>query len=648
MGDDSRQTFRSMTEASRGPENGLPKDAGIARLAAIVESSADAIISHQPNGIIESWNGGAEALLGYSSGEMLGRSIALLIPPEGLRQEEGMLEKARGGEPATCSETLRVHKDGHSVVVSVVLSLSGTATTEIVAISQIARPVTSRAKDEHAAAQLNAIIGSSTDAVISKTLDGVIQTWNSGAEQLYGYTADEVVGQPMMDLLPKSLIEEEQKLLETLRSGQRIDHFETVRIHKEGRPIPVSISLSPIRNSEGQLVGISHISRDISEAMHLKDRLQLSQRMEAVGRLAGGIAHDFNNLLTIITGYNALLQAALEDQPREKAMADEVMGAADKAAELTKQLLAFSRGQAVRLRPVDLNDVLRKMQGMLRRLIGEDIEIKMLLDEGLRKVQADPGQISQIIINLSANARDALPEGGRIVIQTSNWIVKDDLFHRQLGFTPGHYVRLMFSDNGRGMDPETAKHIFEPFFTTKEMGRGTGLGLSTVYGIVKQAAGQISVYSELGSGTTFSIYFPCSEAESCEPAAVEPKKLGGCETILLVEDEPSLRKLAESILQANGYEVLVASSGQDALARAEQRSGIQLMLTDIVMPGMDGQKLAREIMRRQPSIRPIFMSGYSEHAVLESILNDSAAAFLQKPFTPAQLLEKVREVLDAV
>ena len=636
-----------MTERSRGPENGLAKDGGIARLAAIVESSADAIISHQPNGIIESWNRGAEALFGYSSGEMLGRSIAVLIPPERVRQEEGLLEKARGGEPVACPETLRLHKDTHAVCVSVVLSPIHSARGEVVAISQIVRQVTSRAKDEHAAAQLAAIIGSSTDAVISKSLDGVIQTWNSGAERLYGYAAEEVVGQPMMNLLPKSLIEEEHKLLESMRSGQHIDHFETVRIHKEGRPIPVSISLSPIRNSEGELVGISHISRDISEAMQLKDRLQLSQRMEAVGRLAGGIAHDFNNLLTIITGYNALLQAALAEQPEERAMADEVMGAAEKAAELTKQLLAFSRGQAVRMRPVDLNDILRRMQAMLRRLIGEDIEIKMLLDDGLTRVQADPGQISQIIINLSANARDALPEGGRIVIQTSNWIVEDDLYHRQLGFAPGRYVRLTFTDNGRGMDPETCKHIFEPFFTTKEMGRGTGLGLSTVYGIVKQSGGQIAVYSEVGSGTTFSIYFPCSEAESCEPALIATKKLKGSETILLVEDEPSLRKLAESILQANGYEVLVASSGQDAIAKVEQRSGIQLMLTDIVMPGMDGQRLAQEIMRRQPSIRPIFMSGYSEHAVLESILNDSAAAFLQKPFTPAQLLEKIREVLDA-
>ena len=318
-------------------------------------------------------------------------------------------------------ETIRLHKENRSVFVSVTLSPICDTGGEIVGISHICREVASRVKEEHALAQLAAIIDSSEDAVISMSLRGVIQTWNSGAERLYGYPAEEVVGEPMMNLLPKSLIDQEQQLLEGICKGQRVEQFETVRIHKEGRPIPVSLSLSPIRNLRGEIAGISHISRDISEAMQLKDRLQLSQRMEAVGRLAGGVAHDFNNLLTIITGYGALLQAGLEDNSELKDMADEVMRAAEKAAELTKQLLAFSRGQAVRLRPVDLNDVLAKMHSMLRRLIGEDIEIKMTLHEAARMIHADPGQISQIVINLAANARDALPEGGKIALQTANW-----------------------------------------------------------------------------------------------------------------------------------------------------------------------------------------------------------------------------------
>ena len=619
-----------------------------ARLAAIVKSSADAIIGQSLDNIIESWNQGAETIYGYTRAEAIGRPIAILIPAELMAQETSWQERIKRGESMSGPETIRLHKENRSVFVSVTLSPIRDAGGEIVGISHICREVASRVKEEHALAQLAAIIDSSEDAVISMSLNGVIQTWNSGAERLYGYPADEVVGEPMMNLLPKSLIDQEQQLLAGICKGQRVEQFETVRIHKEGRPIPVSLSLSPIRNSRGEIAGISHISRDISEAMQLKDRLQLSQRMEAVGRLAGGVAHDFNNLLTIITGYGALFQAGLEDKSELKDMADEVMRAAEKAAELTKQLLAFSRGQAVRLRPVDLNDVLAEMHSMLRRLIGEDIEIKMTLHEGARMIHADPGQISQIIINLAANARDALPEGGKIALQTANWMIEDDPFHRQLGFAPGNYVRLIFSDNGHGMDAETAKHIFEPFFTTKEMGRGTGLGLSTVYGIVKQIGGQIAVYSEAGAGTTFTIYFPCSESETAAVQKSKSKSARGCEKVLLVEDEPALRKLAESILLANGYEVALASNAEEALAALDAHGGsIQLLLTDIVMPGMDGQKLASEVTRRSPHIRPVFMSGYSEHAVLESILNDRSAAFLQKPFTPTQLLEKIREVLDA-
>jgi PAS domain S-box-containing protein len=502
-----------------------------------------------------------------------------------------------------------------------------------------------RGLHELAASQLAAIIDSSGDAIVSQSPEGVIQTWNEAAGNLYGYAAEEVIGRRMMSLLPKSLIEQEKEILQKVSRGECVRVLETVRIHKSGCPVPVSLTISPIRNHSGEIVGVSHIARDISESTQLKRKLEVTQKMEALGRLAGGVAHDFNNLLTIITGYASLLQDSLKDDPSRLEMLNEVVGAAGRATELTKQLLAFSRREPKQLQPVDLNEVVGKMQAMLRRLIGEDIEIKVQLSQHCRKILSDPGQLGQIVLNLAANARDAMPGGGVIAIQTENWSV-DDQYHKELGFAPGNYVRLLFSDTGKGMDAETQAHIFEPFFTTKEVGKGTGLGLSTVYGIVKQSGGQISVYSQPGKGTTFAIYLPCSATDQVEAEHEHPDVAEGRATILLVEDEPSLRKLAHSILATNGYSVLTAGNAEEALAVSEQHPGvIDLLLTDIVMPGENGQRIASRISKLRPAIRVVFMSGYSDHATLELVLSDPGAAFLQKPFTPGQLLRKIGDAL---
>ena len=500
---------------------------------------------------------------------------------------------------------------------------------------------------EQAIARLAAIVDSSDDAIIGKSLEnGVIQSWNAGAELLYGYSAKEVLGQPMSSLLPKILLDEEKSILEKVRRGERVHHFDTVRIHKDGRAIQVSLSISPIRDAAGEIIGVSHVARDVSETKRLKDKLQVSQKMEALGRLAGGVAHDFNNLLTVISGYGALLQVALKERPDYQDMANEVMGAAQKAAELTRQLLIFSRNQIVVLQAVNLNDSLSGILSMLRRLIGEDIVIETQLAPNLGSIQADPGQIGQVLMNLAANARDAMPAGGKITIKTESWVVEEDEYHQQLGFAPGCYIRLLFSDTGHGMDAATQARIFEPFFTTKEIGKGTGLGLATVYGIVKGSSGQINVYSEPGRGTTFSIYFPCSVATSQLAALPETGGMKGTETILLVEDEASIRKLAVSVLRANGYTVLPAANSEEAIAQVHSYPGtIHLILTDIIMPGDNGEQLASRLSQARPGMRVIFMSGYTEHAILERILSEPSAAFLQKPFTPDQLLKKLREVL---
>ena len=636
-----------MRSHNRVSGSGLTDVNGDAWLAAIVESSKDAIIGQRVDGIVESWNRGAELLYGYPASEIIGRSIAVLAPPECVQEEASLLGRIENGEAIQYLETVRLRKDGEQVYVSLAISPILNKSGQVIGASHVARDITARVNYEHAVARLAAIVGSSQDAIISKSLEGIIQTWNAGAERVYGYTAEEVVGRSMASLLPDSLLEEERDILSRMSRGERIQHFETVRVHKEGRLVPVSLTVSPILTADDKIAGISHVARDVSAELQLKDKRQLSQKMEAVGRLAGGVAHDFNNLLTIIGGYGAMLQTSIREDKAQAEMVDEIMAAAERAADLTRQLLAFSRRQVVRLQPLDLNETLSKMKAMLQRLIREDINIELVLGAGLRPVQADPGQVSQIIMNLTANARDAMPNGGKIVIRTANWTVEQDRFHEELGFTPGHYVRLMFSDTGEGMDADTCKHIFEPFFTTKEVGRGTGLGLSTVYGIVKQSGGHISVYSELGSGSTFSIYLPCAALPPSSSEAVQAQPAKGSETILLVEDEPRLRRLAVSILTAGGYSVLSAGNAQEALEQVRNHSGkIQMILTDMVMPGMNGQALVSEITTKRPEIRHAFMSGYTEHTTIEGILSEPGAAFIQKPFTPAQLLQKVRDVLD--
>jgi PAS domain S-box-containing protein len=626
------------------PICGKREDAAL--YAALVDSSYDAIVRLTPDRLVESWNTGAEVLYGYSRDEMLGRTLTQLLPEGHTDEEAALILEISNGRRWPPFETVRRHKDGSLVHVSLCISPIRSNSGELLGFSHIARDISALIHSEHDA-HLAAVVDSSEDAIISKTIDGIILSWNVGAEHLYGYSPDEVIGRPMSILLPKNLQHEESAILTSVREGERVQHLDTVRLHKDGAPLEVSLTISPIYGPSREVIGVSHVARNISETKHLKERLQVAQKMEALGRLAGGVAHDFNNLLTVISGYGALLQSELKDDAERGDMVNEIMRAAEKAAELTRQLLVFSRNQVARLSVLDLNEEILKAQGMLRRLIGEDISVEARLSKGLEKIRADSGQIGQILMNLAANARDAMPSGGKITIQTENWMVEEDHFHHQLGFSPGRYVRLLFTDTGRGMEPETRARIFEPFFTTKEVGKGTGLGLATVYGIVKQSNGQISVYSEPECGSTFAIYFPSTNDEQKAEPTREPEVKKGHETILLVEDEPSVRKLAYSVLQANGYNVLTAGSGPEALSQAREHADvIKLLLTDIVMPGTNGHELASQIAQERPGLRVIFMSGYSEHAILERVLSEPGAAFLQKPFTPAQLLRAIREVLD--
>jgi signal transduction histidine kinase len=390
--------------------------------------------------------------------------------------------------------------------------------------------------------------------------------------------------------------------------------------------------------------------RDLTRQRKLEDQLAQAQKMEAIGQLAGGVAHDFNNLLTVIMSYSSLLLSEMAADDAMRGDIQEISAAAERAAALTRQLLAFSRKQVLQMRPVNLNSVVADVEKMLRRLIGEDISLTANLDPELALISADPGQLEQVLINLAVNARDAMPGGGALTITTDNARLSDEHGERHLGAAPGKYVMLAVTDTGSGMTKEVQQRLFEPFYTTKGPGKGTGLGLATVHGIVKQSGGDVYVYSELGHGTTFKVYFPLLTnatdilTATAEHRAVTPR---GSETVLLAEDDESLRALGARVLSGLGYNVLVARTGSEALRIVAEHNGlIHLIATDVVMPEMNGSQLVEKVLEARPEIRVLFMSGYTDDEVMRRGVIDGQTAFLQKPFTPDLLAHKVREVLD--
>lgn len=402
------------------------------------------------------------------------------------------------------------------------------------------------------------------------------------------------------------------------------------------------------RNAKGSVIKVLSVVDDITERVNLEDQLRQSQKLEGIGQLAGGVAHDFNNLLTVITGCSEMLLSVINDNDPNKQYVSYIQKAGERAASLTRQLLAFSRKQLLEPKVLNLNTVIGNTEKMLRRLIGEDIIITTVLNPTVKQIKADPGQIEQVIINLAVNARDAMPQGGRLILETSDAVLDDEYCKQHPGCNPGNYILLSITDNGCGMSAETQSHIFEPFFTTKEVGKGTGLGLATVFGIVKQSGGHIAVESKVDVGTTFLIYLPAiEESDIISESALNSKTTSGSETILLVEDESVVRGIVKLSLEAYGYTVLEAGSGQDAVALAEQHEGtINLVISDVIMPAMSGRELAEILRKRYQGLKVLFISGYTDDAVLRHGIFADEEEFLQKPFLPNALVTKVREVLD--
>lgn len=487
--------------------------------------------------------------------------------------------------------------------------------------------------------------------------EGRIIRVNRRELEMLGYTEKELLGRPVW----KFVVEEEitRQVIMAKIAGDVSFHetFERTYRRKDGTTLPVLIEDRIIPDEKGRITGIRSMIEDITERRRAEEALRKSeeqlrqwQRVEAIGRLAGGVAHDFNNLLMTIKGCSELLLGELDARDSRREEVEEIRKAAERATALTRQLLAFGRRQVLQPQVLDLNEVVANMGRMLQRLIGEDIHLLTVLDAELWPVKVDPGQFEQVIMNLAVNARDAMPGGGKLTIETANVVLDEKYARRHVSVKPGPCVMLAVTDNGCGMDKETQSHLFEPFFTTKAKEEGTGLGLSTVYGIVKQSGGNIWAYSESGLGTTFKIYLPRVEeaVKTYKPKVVPTVSPGGSETILLVEDEEAVRAIVSKILQNKGYTVLEAHHGHEALQICKDHQGpIHLMVTDVVMPHMSGRELAERLTSLRPELRVLFMSGYPDKAIAHHGVLEAGTSFLQKPFTLSALECKVRDLLDA-
>ena len=511
-----------------------------------------------------------------------------------------------------------------------------------------ARRDTNRESD----ARYRGLLEAAPDAMVVVNQAGDIVLLNVQAEKRFGYPRDELVGQPVTNIIPEGFAE--RLIADDLRSAadalaQQIGTgIELIARRKDGTEFPIEIMLSPLESAEGILVTAA--IRDISVRKAAENQLLQAQKLESIGRLAGGIAHDFNNMLFAIHGYAELLTQDLARANRARFDPDSALlsvqaitDAAERAASLTGQLLAFSRQQVVTMQVLDINEAVTTIEPMLNQLIGENMGLAVKLDSAAGHIRADAGQIDQIIVNLVVNARDAMPDGGTVTIETGNVSFDERYTMEHFAVTPGSYVQLAVSDTGLGMDPATREHIFEPFFTTKEVGKGTGLGLATTYGIVHQAGGHVWLYSEPGHGSTFKLYFPSVDAavEQRPPAPIPPKV--GAGTALVVEDDPAVRDMTTQLLERAGYEVLAVPDGNRAIATAQEAERIDVLVTDVVMPGMSGIELAEQMMDSYPLMGVVLLSGYTAETLDLERATAQGATFVSKPVSSSQLMRAVLE-----
>jgi len=681
--------------------------AGLSWLAAILHSSQDAIIGQTTDGIITSWNPAAEKLYGYSAEDVLGKPVSLLVP-EGRKDEvAGFIERVSRGEEIATFETVRRKKDGKLPNVSLALSPIINAEGSVCGISTIIRDISERKRERERIARLNDVlraIGDVTQTIIREKdretmiqgvckalslaypvviitlLDdegGISGAWEAGLGDEFSVLQERLAAGSLPECLNNAL---------TKPGVQVVDHMVThvdcplPRAHREKPAVVVRLEHAGnvygalcasfsggIFGTEGEQALLREIASDVAFGLHsikieeegkgaeemlrkTEEQLRQSRRLEAIGRLAGGVAHDFNNLLMAMMGYCDLVAKDLKADDHRAMDIAQAKACGERAITLTRQLLAFSRKQSLQPRVLDLNEVVANLDKMLRRLIGEDIDLLTVLAPEMWRVKADPGQIEQVIVNLAVNARDAMPDGGKLTIETANVELDDRYAESHVSAVRGPHVMLAVTDTGAGMDAKTVSHIFEPFFTTKAPGKGTGLGLSTVYGIVKQSGGNVWCYSEPGKGTTFKIYLPREEAEPIPEVErdVESTRRGGGEHVVVVEDESAVRNLLVRMIEGLNYQVTAAANGGEALLAVEKMSvRPDLLITDVVMPGMGGVDLAESMRKTWPGLKVLYMSGYTDNAIVHQGVLDSETPFIQKPFNARDLAAKIREQLDS-
>jgi PAS domain S-box-containing protein len=592
-------------------------------------------------------------LTGYEPEELLGQGVDVLVPDVERRGHAGDREKyILDPEPRLMGEgrDLRIRrKDGVNVPVEIGLSSFETDGERYVVA--VVSDITARKRSEQALANtmsnLQELVAASPLATMMLDLDGRVLLWSPAAEDLFGWRAGEVVGR-VLPHVPGSELPEVREILRRVGRGEVIAGMELRRQNKEGRFIQAELYAAPQRDASGHIIGVIEQMADITSRRQVEEALLQTQKMESIGRLAGGVAHDFNNMLTAISGFAQLLIQDLPPGSQESASAEAIKRAASQAAALTQQLLAFSRRQVLQPQVLDPDETIAAMEPMLRRLIGENIDLRIVFHASPGRLRADPAQLEQIVLNLTVNARDAMPNGGRLTIETGRAVFDAAYTAEHFAVNPGDYVMVAVSDTGVGMDRAMRAHVFEPFFTTKEHGKGTGLGLATIYGIVRQSGGHIWLYSEPGQGSTFKIYFPLVRDELSEPEAPQPNVAGGTETILLVEDEAGVRELARTILVRKGYTVLVAADPREALAIVDSHQGvIDVLVSDVVMPVLSGPELARRILMSRPGIKTLFLSGYTEELINSEGRLSGMDGFLSKPFTAEDLARKVSEITSS-
>ena len=616
--------------------------------SAVVASSNDAIVTELLDGTITGWNGAAERLFGYTAAEAIGQSINLIVPPDRRDEVREIVERATGGKLIEQHETTRVRKDGGLVDVSLSISPIRLPSGKIVGISKTAHDITERKKTQQALNQeieeRRRIFESSNDLILVTDTRGNFIQVSPSVTAILGYQPADLLGHSAQEFIHPDDLEHTRNEMRAARRERRQRNFETRYLNAEGKAVALNWTgtwSEPVRR-------YFFVGRDLTEKRAADALLRQTQKMDAIGQLTGGVAHDFNNMLTVITGTIGILEDALADQPELANIARLIDEAAERGANLTRHLLAFARKQPLQPVELDVNALVLEAAKLLHPTLGEHIEITPRLAEDAWTALADPSQLTTAVLNLAINARDAMPNGGRLVLETANVFLDEGYANMHSDVTPGHYIMIAVSDTGTGIPPALLERVFEPFFTTKEVGRGTGLGLSMVFGFVKQSGGHVNIYSEDGHGTSVKIYLPRATGLQQTPAEVLVSGgiEGGTETILVVEDDAMVRRYVMTQIQSLGYTTLEAPNAAEALRIIDDFSAIDLLFTDVIMPGaMNGRQLVEEALKRRPGLKTLYTSGYTENAIVHHGRLDSGVLLLAKPYRTSELARMIRLAL---